>query len=70
MISNGQVRGNGRNYKYTHTQYSCMAGESGKQPCPVCGLKGRVRVRVDKTLVCGDCGYDSRNQVEQQEKKQ
>lgn len=46
-----------------------MAEREGKAPCPKCGLRGRVRVRSgDKSLICGDCGYDSRDEVEENDK--
>jgi len=56
------------NTLHTHTIY--MAAEKKEKPaCPACGLRGRVRIRAfDKSLVCGDCGYDSREDGEVKKK--
>jgi len=38
-----------------------MAEEEKKPICPNCGLRGRLRKNLkDGSIVCGDCGYDSR----------
>jgi hypothetical protein len=65
MISKPLLLSASTKYKYlTHT-HIIMAEREGKPPCPKCGLKGRVRVRGDESIVCNDCGYDSRKEVEE-----
>lgn len=38
-----------------------MAERNGKPICPQCNHTGRTRKNLkDGSIVCGDCGYDSR----------